>query len=491
MFKTLYSKLVLTLLALLVPMALVFVVASHSSSQLYQQEVAQKLNRDLAAHIAGEWQLLRDGQFDSKALGGLFHTLMVVNPSIELYGLDRNGNIRAFSAPPGHVKRHQIALEPVRDYLAGQFTVPLLGDDPRSYDRKKVFSAAPLTENGAVAGYLYIVLASESYDGVAAMLRDSHSFRQGATVIMAAVVFALAAGLLLMAWLTRKLRRLSGAMESFAATNFTRMTEANAPLPTKDGDELDRLRHTFHAMAERISEQLESLRRTDATRREMIANVSHDLRTPLASLSGYLETLLIKGHTLSVDEQRAFIEIAAKHSRHLGKLIEELFELAKLDSLETLLHCESVSVAELLQDVTQKFSLAAHQRKIQLECRCERNLPYVAADIGLIVRAVENLIENALRYTPAGGKIAVEVIRDTGNIAVRVSDTGCGIPEAELPRIFERFYRLEKSRKDDGGAGLGLAIVKRIVELHGSTIQAVSKPNAGTTFSFQLPVAAA
>jgi hypothetical protein len=241
-------------------------------------------------------------------------------------------------------------------------------------------------------------------------------------------------------------------------------------------------------MAQRISDQLESLRRTDTTRREMIANVSHDLRTPLASLNGYLETLLIKGDSLTAAEQSNFIEIAARHSRQLGKLIEELFELAKLDSLETLLHCEPVALAELLQDVTHKFSLAAQQKQIKLECRCEHNLPYVAADIGLIVRALENLIENALRYTPSGGTISVEVTRDTGHICVRVADTGCGIAEDELPRVFERFYRLEKSRTEDGGAGLGLAIVKRIVELHGSTIQAVSKPNAGTTFSFRLPV---
>lgn len=490
MFKTLYSKLVLILLLLLLPLAFAFFASSRYSSQLYQQEVAQKLNRDLAQHIAADGKLLRAGKFDTVALEQLFHTLMVVNPSIELYGLDTIGNIQAFSAPPGHVKRRYVTLAPIQAFLTEQDPLPILGDDPRDNERQKVFSAAPLLENGQLTGYLYIILASESYDGVAALLNSSHSFRQGVTIFAASSGFALVAGLLLFAFLTRRLRSLTTEMDSFAASNFSRALTVPTTTENVNGDEFARLQHTFHAMADRISEQLDTLRKTDTTRREMIANVSHDLRTPLASLIGYLETIVLKRDTLSPQEQDEFLTIATKHGRHLGKLIEELFELAKLDSLETLLHCEPVALAELLQDVAQKFALPAAQRQIQIECHCERNLPYVAADLGLVVRAVENLIDNALRYTPAGGRITIDLALETGHIIVRVSDTGRGIPAADLPRIFERFYRVEKSRQDDGGSGLGLAIVKRIVELHGSTIQAVSRLNAGTTFSFRLPVAA-
>lgn len=491
MFTTLYSKLVATLLVVVLPLGVVFVVSNHHLSQLYQQEVSQKLNRELAAHIAADVPLFRNGRFDSASLEHLFHNLMVINPSIELYGLNTQGRVEIYSAPSGHVKRSHVSLAPIRRFLAGEADFPLVGDDPRDQTRQKVFSAAELFENGERVGYLYIVLASETYDGIAQMLSGSHSLRQTALVSLGGIAFSMIAGLVLLGWITIKLRRLSNEMDEFAAKNSIVVDKSDSRIKNTHGDDLDKLRSTFHNMAKRITDQLDSLRRTDATRREMIANVSHDLRTPLASLNGYLETVLIKKSELSVDEQHRFIEIAAKHSRHLGQLIEELFELAKLDSVESLLHCEPVALPELIQDITQKFTLAAQNQGVTLELRCERNLPYVAADIGLIGRALENLIENALRYTPNGGTINIEIFRDGGQIAVRVSDTGCGIEDSELPKIFDRFYRIEKSRQNADGAGLGLAIVKRIVELHGSTIQAASKPQQGTTFSFSLPVCAA
>jgi hypothetical protein len=242
-------------------------------------------------------------------------------------------------------------------------------------------------------------------------------------------------------------------------------------------------------MANRIIEQVDQLRKTDAQRREMVANVSHDLRTPLASLQGYLETILIKGDQLSPEEQKQYIEIATRHSKDLAQLVEELFELAKLDSLETLVHCEPLSLTELAQDVIQKFELSAQKKGITLTANFDRDLPHVSADIGMMVRVLENLIENALRHTPEGGTISLELIPGTENITVRVSDTGCGIPEDEIPHIFDRFYRLEKSREaGKGGAGLGLAIVRRILELHGSEVVAESEAGKGARFWFELPV---
>jgi signal transduction histidine kinase len=278
-------------------------------------------------------------------------------------------------------------------------------------------------------------------------------------------------------------------MRAFEATDFTQMEPVSAKSPSR-GDELDRLHDTFHAMARRILEQIQTLRHTDAGRRELVANVSHDLRTPLASLNGYLETLLLKEGQLSDEERRRYVDIAARHGRRLAVLVDELFELARLDSIETLLRCEPVALGELLNDVTQKFALTAQRKGITLECDGELDAPYVVADIALITRALENLLENALRHTPSGGRVRLELRRGSGHVAVVVSDTGCGIPAEELPKIFDRFYRLEKSRQSDAdGFGLGLAIVQRIAELHGATLHAASVVNQGTTFRFELPVA--
>jgi signal transduction histidine kinase len=488
MLKTLYGKLVTALIVLFLLIGGMFILVTRYSTDLYQQEVSQRLNETLAQNIAKEKQLISHGEVDRAALEEVFHMLMVINPSIELYTVNPQGKLLAYSAPEGHVKRQAVDLQPVQRFLNGDAMYPLRGDDPRGYEREKVFSAAPIYENGALQGYLYIILGSEAYDNVAHMLQSSHILRLSTGVMAISLLVAVVAGALLFFWLTRRLRHLSGAMAQFQNSDFS--DPVTLPASALRGrDEISRLTGGFQSMANRIIEQVDQLRKTDAQRREMVANVSHDLRTPLASLQGYLETILIKGDQLSPEEQKQYIEIATRHSKDLAQLVEELFELAKLDSLETLVHCEPLSLTELAQDVIQKFELSAQKKGITLTANFDRDLPHVSADIGMMVRVLENLIENALRHTPEGGTISLELIPGTENITVRVSDTGCGIPEDEIPHIFDRFYRLEKSREaGKGGAGLGLAIVRRILELHGSEVVAESEAGKGARFWFELPV---
>jgi len=277
-------------------------------------------------------------------------------------------------------------------------------------------------------------------------------------------------------------------METFAKSDFSKQVHVGLEVgpPICGSDEIDRLGITFNRMVQRIMEQMTELKQTDTFRRELVANVSHDLRTPLASLHGYLETLLIKEGKLTLEEQRNFLETAMKQSERLSRLVGELFELAKLDSHETKVHCEAFSLSELVQDVTQKFQLVAQTKHVALNTHFCADLPAVLADIGLIERALENLIQNALRYTPEGGIVTVALTHEEHKIIVRIADTGCGISEQDLPHIFDRFYRVDRHHRSEG-AGLGLAITKRILELHGNRIDVHSRLNAGTTLTFELP----
>jgi signal transduction histidine kinase len=245
-------------------------------------------------------------------------------------------------------------------------------------------------------------------------------------------------------------------------------------------------------MADKIHEQFEGLQETDRLRRELISNVSHDLRTPLASMHGYVETLLLKDHSLGESERMRYLEITRKHSLRLRSLISDLFELSKLDSTSSQPTLESFSLAELLQDVTQEFELEAQKKGIILEISPQSGPAAVHADIGLIQRVLENLLRNALRYTPAGGRITISLQPRADHVAVAVADTGCGIAEHDLDRIFDRFYRSEQGEEGrSNSAGLGLAIVKRILDLHGSRITVRSTPNQGTCFEFDIPARAA
>ena len=492
MLKTLYGKSAAILLGLFCSIGVLYVVLTLFTTRMYLQEVNQKLNRSLAKHLVAENILVTDGHVNQEALKEVFHVLMVINPNIEAYLLNSDGIIQAFSAPPGKVKRRTVSLEPVKRFLSESGGFPILGDDPRDPDGKKIFSASLVPAQGQPDCYLYVVLGGEEYDSVVTTLQGSYILKLSLWASGIGLLFALAAGLLLFNVLTRKVRQLATAVHAFENGDFSARIDSGSQgnvgfIRTQEGDEIDRLGMTYDRMARRIMQQLETLKQSDALRRELVANASHDLRTPLASLQGYLETLLMKEDTLTEHERRHFLEIASKQSERLGNLVGELFELAKLDSGEMQLHCEPFSLGELVQDVTQKFQLTAEKRQIRLQTDFRADLPFVFADIGLIERALQNVIENALRYTPANGTVTVALTSSSDTVTVRLTDTGCGIPREDLPHVFDRFYRVDKQRRSDG-TGLGLAITKRILELHGSAIEAQSILNGGTTFTFHLPV---
>ena len=495
MFKTLYGKLAIVLLGLFCLIGALAIVLTLYTTRLYLQEVNQKLNRALAEHMVSEKILIQAGRVNEGALKEIFHMLMVINPSIEIYLLDADGAILTFSAPPGKVQRQRISLDPLKRFLSGAEALPILGDDPRDINRKKVFSVSPIPAHGPIEGYLYVILGGEEFDSVAQMLEGSYILRLSTWAAAATLLFALLAGLLLFKLLTRRLRRLASAMEAFKRGDFSEQSDFSyrsdvQPWTAQRGDEMDELGATFNQMADRIRQQVEKLEQTDRLRRELVANVSHDLRTPLTSLQGYLETLLLKEGTLSPHEQRKYLEIATAHSEQLGKLIAELFELAKLNSHEMEPHVEPFSLGELVQDVVQKIRLVAEKKQIRLQTNFRADLPFVSADIQLIERVLENLIENSIRHTEEGGAITVTLIPGNEKIRAQVMDTGCGIPPEDLPYIFDRFYRVGKRHEArTTGAGLGLAIAKRILELHGSSIEAQSTIDVGTTFIFHLPAA--
>lgn len=487
MLRTLYGKLAAILFLLLCASGAAGLLVNRYATEMYQQEVAQRLNREVAAHIVSEIDLIERTNEATDALKEVFHWLMVVHPSIEIYRLDREGRILAYSAPPERVKLDRIDLGPVREFLSGPELLPLLGDDPRKPGGAKVFSAAeiPGEEKG---GFLYVILGGEQFDSIAQMLETSYILRQSTVAFGAALLVTLVAGLGLFGLVTSRIRRLAKAVEEFRASDFSRLPVL--PGATGRGDEIDRLTDTFGRLSERTIEQLERLRQTDLLRRELVANVSHDLRTPLASLQGYLETVLMKEDSLEPEERRKYLEIAQRQATRLSRLVEELFELAKLDAHETRPQPEDFPIGELLQDVAQKFSLEAAEKHVRVETELGGGGPFVHADIGLIERVLQNLLENALRYTGDGGRIRMRVRpsqANEGKVAVAVEDTGAGIDSEALPKIFERHNRAGADKDATGRAGLGLAIAKRIVELHGGVIAAESDPGHGTTFRFELP----
>lgn len=585
MLRTLHGKLALALLGLLVVIGGLFVFSTIHTSRRYQQEVRQKVNAELAARLVRESMLMVDASVDERELAEVVHGLAMMNPGVELYVLDPDGKVLKSSVPAGEVGRDRVDLAPIERFLEGDVATLVLGDDPRGADPRgddprddtgsaqrrarppKPFSAARIPADGPLQGFLYVVLSDPAQDSVAQMVRTSYvlnlSLWTGAIVL--ALVFV--AGYLVFRLLTRRVKRLAAVMTAFRDDGFARPSSAavgSTGTSTSSGaayetnvagardaagghgmagashalgstrrteaghggvDEVTELEQAFGDMAHRIAEQVGALEQSAALRRELLTNVSHDLRTPLAALQGYLETLEMKEESLGPEQRSRYLGAARKHAERLGRLVSELFDLAMLESGEAVVKPEAFPITELVQDVAQKFQLEAERKGVVLGTEFATDLPAVVADIGMIERVLTNLLENALRYTPPGGSVRLILRAGGDGVAVEIADTGRGIAPAELPYIFDRFYRAggqergavtsvgpvdrrqrgyggesdadrgtstaDGPRSADDGVGLGLAIAKRALELHGRDIEASSVPQGGTTFRFSLPVSTA
>ena len=238
-----------------------------------------------------------------------------------------------------------------------------------------------------------------------------------------------------------------------------------------------------------MAEQFEQLEKNDRLRRELVSNLSHDLHTPLASIQGYVERCLIRNEQLAPAERAQNLRVVLRHCASLSKRTGELFELSKLDAGRMQPQLEVFCLSELLQDVVQAYALQAEQRNVSLRLSAaSRSTACVRADIALLERVFQNLIDNALRYTPAGGSIRIDIQPNEDALEVSVSDTGAGIANEHLEHVFERYWRAQDAQSTEPGpsSGLGLAIVKRILELHGSVIRVSSDLSRGSRFDFSL-----
>jgi len=431
---------------------------------------------------------MKAGQVDQDALKNIFHMLMVINPGIEIYLLDTRGKILTYSAPKGSVKRGDVSLEPIKKYLTEPLTHPFQGDDPKDVNRKKVFSVAPIIRDNNLEGYLYVILGGEQYDSVVQKLKGSYILQLSAWMIFAGLLFALITGLLLFALLTGRLKRLATVVDAFKRGDSVESLKFPTQKNIKSQDEIDRLSSTFKEMADRIDVQMIALKSSDKMRRELVANVSHDLRTPLATLQGYIETLLIKENQHTAAERKQYLETAITHCRRLNRLVTDLIEISRLESPGYPLAPDLFNLSELVSDILQQFSLAAREKEVRLIPKFGAAPLFVTADIRLVERAVENLLENALHHTPARGSITLEMRRQE-DVVISVCDTGPGIAPEDLPHIFDRFFHAGGRRPvPDGHSGLGLAITRAIAELHGKTVEVASSPGQGTCFYLALPL---
>ena len=487
MLKTLYTRLALGLFLLLLLVGLLYGFISFYSLKEYNASVDQELHRNLASNLVADRNLVTEGELNKDALKELFALYMTINPSIEIYLLALDGTIRSYSADPAKIKRNKVSIDPIQRLLAKPGDYPVLGDDPRSHDRQKVFSVTPVPSADQPEGYLYVVLRGEEYDAAETMARGGQLVALSAWALLVSLVVVMIAGLIIFRLLTNRLTLLTRLVEAFEADDMrSHPTQTWGSQRPKVKDEIDYLGATFDNMAHRIADQIELLTEKDAQRRQLVAQVSHDLRTPLASMQGYIESLKLRQARLTPEEQERFLDIALQEGRRLSRLVDELFELAALEAQEKQPAPEPFPLAELVHDVALKHTPEAEKKSVSLAVTGNPQIPLAYADLAMTERVLDNLIGNGIAYSPEGGSITIELGEADQQPEVCVMDTGPGIPPEDLPHIFEPFYR-GGSDGETGHAGLGLAISRRIMSLQGGDIRASNVSSGGACFCIRLP----
>lgn len=479
----LFWKITAVFTALLIILGVIFIYIASNFSKSYYTTAHQQLYGDIASHLAAVTQPFKNGKPDTLVTHDIIHATMIANPSVEVYLLDTLGNILDYVVPDATVRLKAVNISVVKAWLEVSDGLYPMGDNPKQPDEASIFSAAPVYEQGNLIGYVYAVLASQKQKDILSSINSYFYPRVSAYIFFAALAVAFIVGVVTFFLITDSICTIANTVQRFKEGDYS------ARIDGKARGNLGVLTSTFNEMADVIVGNFEKITSTEKFRRELIANVSHDLRTPLSIMQGYLETLMIKKDTLAQDDKERYLLVVHDSTRKLSGLVDQLFQYSKLEANIIVPEKEQFMIDELASDILMAYQLKAAQRSIQFRLETPDSVPPVFADIALTERVLQNLLDNAFQFTPDGGSITIVLTNGPAGVKVQVIDTGVGIPEDHRSYIFDRYMQFGKADMPKKGMGIGLAIVKKILELHQSTIEVTGEPGKGTAFRFVLPVA--
>lgn len=511
---SLYQRLALTLCSAFMIMAYLLVSWSNSLIQQSKYQAEQELHLHLAEHLAQDNPLLQDGVYDKPALENLFHTLMLLGPAFEFYFLDNQGNILTYSAKPEKIKRKSVSLAPINALINTPKNTPVFGDDPRDINHKKIFSAAPVYQGNALQGYLYVIIGGEIYDSIFTQIQADKVLQKYSAFFIASLILLLLVLLGIFHYFTRPVKVLASQMQALKLVNFdvskvqlkqwgTESVYNNNPDELLHNEkahkekahkkiahnEVSFLGETFNDMAVQINKQLSLLTENDKTRRELLTHLSHDLRTPLATIQGYIETIAIKSEQLSEVERAEYLTTVQRSVYQLKRLIDQIFELAHLDNGQVKTDIEPFLIGEILYDILAKFHLKAEDKSITLRLQPEQCQYLVYSDMGKLERIITNLLENAIRHTDIGGEIIIHVTQLKSKMTISVIDNGSGISTKDITYVFDARYRASNAIEDKTQhTGLGLAISQKLAQVMNAELSVTSELGNGSCFALSIPM---
>jgi signal transduction histidine kinase len=465
-------------------LGLLFILITYLATTQYHQASTQLLNREVAAHIAKFTSPFENDGINKRKADSVFHDAMVISPSAEVYFLDTTGKVIAYHANEKEIKLKNIELDNIKKYIAGDGHEYIKAPDPRDPSDPKIFSAAEVIGKKRKLGYIYVILGSNQYQSIKDLLLSSHISNLVIRSFIVIILLSLIISLVYLNRMKKGFNQMINVLEKFEEGDY------NTRYKIKEQDELTPIKHAFNKMADLLSSTINRLTRSEQERKVFIANISHDLRTPLSIARGYAETLLLKKESqeISGQQRQEFVNLILHKIQQVEKMVKQLFEISKMEAAEFKPQKEPFVISEIVQEIVNTFQLIAEEKKLSLKCtECQYHV-WVSADIGLMERAIQNLVDNAIKSSPEGGYIQVSNIVDNKDLVFQIENSGTPLTEDMLQWINHYSDEDNPFNNRPAKSGLGLLIVQKILHMHGSSLKAYTKNNLINVFSFRMAI---
>ncbi|CAH0529215.1 sensor histidine kinase [Vibrio hippocampi] len=410
--------------------------------QTIEQRTKQSLHQYLASHMRDDNPLMIGTDYNPKALKSIFHTLMLMGPDFEIYFLDSQGKITTHAAPDDAPMMDHVDLAPIHQFL-DQAPFPILGDDPRNPEQHKVFSVAAIEELGSTVGYLYVVIGSTKHSAIADAQVDTPYLALGGLVLLSILGFAVGSYALVKMSLLNPIHRVTQQLEQQAEHDFRLKPDFSDQVP-----ELVPIARSYQLMAKYIQQQFLQLQYQSSKRRQDLLQLSHDLKTPLSSVLGYLETWRIQHHS-----DDPLIEVAFRNCQKLSTQLHQMLESARESDAAPEYQPTPIEFASVVQECAETMQAAFSQQQRSLTLEVDNNLSTVG-DKGLLERAILNLLENALRHSPLDSEVICRAHLNPSNALIEFS-----------------LHNKVDHQAQSGALGIGTKIVQSILMLHHSYLQ--------------------
>ncbi len=480
---SIFQRITILIFALITVLCILFISITYVATTYFYQASTQLLNKDVALHIKEFSSPFEKDGINKRKADSVFKNAMVLSPSAEVYFLDTAGKVIAFHAPKDSIKLWNLPLRNIKAYIKSNGEKYIKGPDPKDPANPKIFSASEVIFKTGKLGYIYVILGNNEYRNVSQMLFSSHVAKLALLAFFIIIAFSIVVSFVYLKNMQQSFNRMLVVLSRFETGDF------EARFKIKEQHELAPITRGFNKMADLLVYNINQLKEFEHERKDFIAHISHDLRTPLSIARGYAETLLIKKQdgNLTQPEIDNYMQMILNGILHVEHLVTMLFELSKIESSQFRLKKEPFVLSEIVQETVNTFQLRAQEKTISLKCaQCQYHV-WVNADVSMTERVVQNLVDNAVKNTPAGGVINVGLSVENNYLIFNIENTGEPLP-AELITWINNPAKEDERISKPSRSGLGLVIVKKILYLHGSQLQANVINNTANSFSFSLPI---